>query len=98
MSIQILMQRLWVGEVACERIEAIEGAAGRVVEPGTQVLLAAVARPFATVQVARNGAGGRGQAGAAEHVAVGIVGVLLGDGARRAQQRPGAAVTTYKGP
>jgi len=86
------MQRLRVGQVASERIEAVERAAGRVVEPGTQVLLAGAARPFATVQVAGDGGGGGGQAGASEHVAVGVVGVLLSDGAECIQKRPGAAV------
>ena len=92
MSIQILMQRLRVGEVASERIEAIERAAGGVVEPGTQVLLAALHRPLAAVEDARQRGGGGGQTGACEHVTVGVVGVLLNALAKCTQKRASAAV------
>jgi len=60
MSIQILMQRLRVGEVACVWIEAIERAAGGVVEPGTQVLLATAHRPLTAVEDARQRGGSGG--------------------------------------
>jgi len=86
------MQRLRVGQVARERIKTIERAAGGVVEACTQVLLAALHRPLAAVEDARQRGGGGGQAITAEHVAVGVVGILLSDGAECIQERPGAAV------
>jgi|GEM_PF-5188238 len=92
MSIQILVQRLRVSEIANERIEAIEGATRWIIYAGTQVLLAALHRPLAAVEDARQRGGGGGQAGASEHVAVGVVGVLLSDGAECIQKRPRAAV------
>jgi len=94
MCIQILMQRLRVAQVACERIKTIERAAGRVVEPGTQVLLAALHRPLAAVEDARQRGGGGGQAGACEHVAVGV---LLNDGIECIQERPRAVVAVDEG-
>ena len=78
MSIQILMQTLWIVLITCEGVEAVEAAGGGVVVSCSQVLRAIGVGPFAAVEQAGQRGGGGGQVGCFEHFAVGVVEVLLG--------------------
>ena len=105
MRVQILVEALWITQIPEERVEAVEGAGGGVVIPGSEVLLAdAGVELFAAVEEVRGGEGGVGERAVAaaleltrsvhdrQHLAVGVEHEELHDGGGQIGQHTHVAV------